>query len=446
MGLSNSRQSGSTLVLVLGAVIIAAMIAVSYLIFTDNLRERAARTLDQEQRTITTEQVILEKEKQIREDLLRSASMDLGNKDTVADPSLFLRATLVGQGDSTNLSVTPIVEDIGKLSSLDSKDPFGAAKARVQLIDLQVVSKETPDGRLANLQLTATPQIAVREIPVSQFTVYSAGDPFLIGPTPFGGDVGRVFSESNITVTGSSFSSFYPIVSAGQVTFSSGSIRVADANGSGGLIGLSMNTSSPDTGASYAFLAAARTQLDSKLITSDVLPVACAPLNELYDAGARKLNFAFLKAQCDLVVVAYVGGSFNEKTGYQMTIIGKNGALYTALQPGENRPKESVPLVAYPDKDNPGRVFLAFNYKKLSGNFASVYLVAQDNTGKPASNAIVLIRGAKILRGPLSIVTPHPIVIAGDFNEPSGVACSIITAEDVQTQPADWRKDIFGPP
>src|SRR5258708_35575249 len=149
----------------------------------------------------------------------------------------------------------------------------------------------------------------------------------------------------------------------------------------------------PTPGSHDDFLAYARARFDSRLITSDVLPVECAPVDVIYGpSSGRGLNLALLQRQCDLTVVAYVGGTFNDKIGYRMVVTGRNGASYSKLCPGEGRPKESVPLVAYPNKDNPGQILLAFNYKKLSGNFTSVFLVAQDGTGKPSANAVVLIR------------------------------------------------------
>jgi hypothetical protein len=461
-------KSGSTLVLVLGAVVIAAMIAVSYLIFTDNLRERAGRTLDQDQREIATEQGILEIENRIRKQLLSSASVDLRTEDSpVFGLSLSFNTSLDGHTDTTIPDVVaPMIGagDAASLAVLGNGDPFGEAKARVRLIDLTTISKGTAgQQRLPDVQLTATPQIAIREIPVSQFTVYSAGDPFVIAPNPFSSDVGRIFSESNITVSGA-FTSAFPVVSAGQVTFTEvgASLKVADTASSKGPIVVSMDTRSATTdNVLYDFLAAARTRLDSRLITSDVLPVACAPLDQIYDANSSGgLNFALLKSQCDLIVVAQVWGASDPSKGYPVIVIAKSGIPSSALAyppptrsgtngAKQNRPdKQSVPFVAYPNKDNPSQTLLAFDYSKLpKGYSGSVYLVAQDSTGKPASNAIVLVRGAQTLSGPLSIVSPHPIVIAGDFNDPASgdaPACSIITAQDVQTQPPDWGSNSLG--
>jgi len=439
------------LVLVLAAVVVAALIAVSYLIFTDNFREQAGRTLDRDQREITAEQGVLEIEEQVRQQLLSSGSADLGVVD--ANQPLSFTKTLVGHGDTSILTVAPILrlQDRANLTSLVNGDPFAAAMARVQLLDLTALSKEVPDERqrLPDVQLTVTPQIAVREIPVSQFTVYSAGDPFVIAPTQFGTNVGRVFSQSTINIA-ARFSSGFPVIAKDQVAFNSGSLQITDVDSPNGLVGVSMNTEAagPTPGLPHDFLAYARTQFDSKLITNDVLPVECGPVDLIYNrSSSRGLNFDLLQKQCDLTVVAYVGGTFNDKTGYQMVVTGKNGNSYFTLHPGQSRPKESVPLAAYRNKDNPEQILVAFNYKKLPRNFTSVYLVAQDGAGKPSANTVVLIRGAQTLNGPLSIVTPHPIIIAGDFNAAGDAfPCSIITAQDVQTESANWASDSLGPP
>jgi len=456
----NGRETGSTLVLVLGTVVVAAMVATSYLIFTDNLRERSARGLDRERRQISTEQGILEIEKQIRDELLRFASVDLRKNDqaVVLDGgSLSFNARLEQGGEI--LQVEPLLLGAGGgLAALGNGDLFGAAKARVQLINLTGISEGASDGqqRLADVQLTATPQIAIREIPISQFTVYSAGNSFALAPSPFGAQIGRVFSQSDITVAGS-FSSAYPIVSGGQVNFDqtkNGSVRVADSNSPGGSIGLSTDTGTAVSGVSYEFLANAHTLFDSRIITNDVLPVACAPVDQIYDsASAGGLNFTFLKAQCDLVIVARILGTPNPSTGFQVVPTSKNGIsssalVYTPLnQKGTGPSQQTVAFVAYPQKNNHTQILLAFDYRRLPSGFSgSVYLVAQDSTGKPIKNATVVIRGAQTLSRPLSIVTPHPIVIAGDFNQAAGDAppCSIITAEDVQTQAANWANDSLG--
>jgi hypothetical protein len=448
------QKSGSTLVLVLGAIVIAAMLAVSYLIFTDNLREQAARTLDQDQREIGLEQQIQETEKLIRDQLQHDSTLDLSD-DALAGSSPVFRATVLGQADTTVLKSTPIetATNFPSLKPLSDSDPFAAAQALVHLIDLTAIDKPALNGqrRLSNVQLTVTPEIAVREIPVSQFTVYSAADPFTIAPGTFGvsSQVGRIFSESAITISGA-WSSSYPILAKGQITFDSGaSLRVADTNSASGPIGLSTNTWTTSS-VPNDFFAEARTQLDSKFITGDVLPLENVPSDQIYDSTSeRVLNFTLLQAECDLVVIAQ-GWRPPDADGYWVMVNApKTGASYSGRLSyphaggGQNRSNQSVAFVAYNNKDNNAQIFLAFDYRRIPRNISSVYLAVLDNRGKPASNAIVLVRGAQTLSGPLSIVSPHPIVIAGDFNQTAS-ACSLITDQDVQAQPTDWGSPSVG--
>jgi hypothetical protein len=447
------QESGSTLILVLGAIAVATMLAVSYLIFTDNLREQAARTLNQDQREIGLEQQILKIEKVIRDQLQHDSAFDLRNPS--ASPSPVFRASIVGQDDTTVLRSTPIetATDFPNLKPLSESDPFAAAQALVHLIDLTATDKPALGGqqRLPNVQLTLSPQIAVREIPVSQFTVYSAADPFTVTTDIFdaSGQVGRIFSESSITVSGV-WSSSYPVLAKGQINFNIGaSLRVADTNSSSGPIGLSTNTWTAGS-VPNDFLAEARTRLDAKFITGDVLPLENVPADQIYDStSGRVLNFALLQAECDLVVVAQAW-RVPDADGYRVTVNSpKTGASYTGRLSyghaggGRNHSSQSVAFVAYNNKDNAAQIFLAFDYRRLPGNVSSVYLVVFDNSGRPVNNAVVLVRGAQTLTGPLSIVSPHPIVVAGDLNQTAN-ACSLITDQDVQAQPAEWGSSSVG--
>jgi hypothetical protein len=73
-----------------------------------------------------------------------------------------------------------------------------------------------------------------------------------------------------------------------------------------------------------------------------------------------------------------------------------------------------------------------------------MFLVVQDPGGNPLPNAVILIRGARTLTGPVSIISPHPIIIAGDFNNFDSQPASIITPGNLQTVAADWGSDVFG--
>jgi hypothetical protein len=50
-----------------------------------------------------------------------------------------------------------------------------------------------------------------------------------------------------------------------------------------------------------------------------------------------------------------------------------------------------------------------------------------------------------VLARPISIVSPHSIIVAGDFNlGDDSPAASIITPANLQTVVADWGSDVLG--
>jgi hypothetical protein len=93
------------------------------------------------------------------------------------------------------------------------------------------------------------------------------------------------------------------------------------------------------------------------------------------------------------------------------------------------------------------RVVVALNYAALpdsARSMASIYIHTIHNNGASA-DALLLIRGAAELSRDLSIVSPHPIAIAGDFNNGANpTAASIITSSDVETVDANIGDVDFG--
>jgi hypothetical protein len=304
------RASGSVLVYVLVLVVIAGTIGASYLTFVDNQRATTERNLNQDGLRISTEQALLTLESQIRTELLSNGEVNLASLNhsgLVAGLSLSLRSTAEGTNNNV-LQVQPFADagDLEKYRALrDKKDLFGQAYARQMTIDVNITTQSgVPNVRLPNLTVNDQPQIAVREIPVSQFTIFSAANSFTLSPAVLSQDIGRVFSKSTISVSGS-FSSDFPIVAGQNVAFTGGNdaLQVKDPSGNNASIQLTSDTQSQN------FLADARTSLDTRIVTGSVLPIDSAPLNSVYEAdhsgqGAYALNLSLLQAQCSLVVVA----------------------------------------------------------------------------------------------------------------------------------------------
>ena len=458
-------NSGSVLVYVLVLVVIAGIIAASYLAFVDNQRAATARNLNQDGLRISTEQALLSLESTIRSQLLATGEVNLAGlnrSEAVAGLSLSLSSTTDRTGNNV-LRVQPFADasDLGEYKPvLHNQDLFGQAGARQTLIDVNITAKSTvPNVRLPDLTVTDRPQIAVREIPVSQFTVFSAGDSFTLGPAIFSQDIGRVFSKSSISVAGS-FSSEFAVIAGQDVSFTGGgSLQVKDPSGNSALVKLATNTQDSN------FLTDARTSLDSRIVTGSVLPIDSAALNSVYggangDQGASDgLNLSLLKAQCDLVVVARPEFALTTPDGKKECLVttlpttgGTNltypaTATKTASQNRGFASKQTVTFAAAQSKQNPSQTILTLDFQTPGAKqLSSVFMVVRDPaTGNPLTNAVILIRGAQTLTGPVSIVSPHPIIIAGDFNlGDDSPAASIITPANLQTAAADWGSDVFG--
>jgi hypothetical protein len=95
---------------------------------------------------------------------------------------------------------------------------------------------------------------------------------------------------------------------------------------------------------------------------------------------------------------------------------------------------------------------LAFDYAGLGNQPAprAVSIRIYNGAGLDP-NAVVLVRGAGRLAGNLSIVSPHSLVISGDFNlQPvNGAvpAAALVTARGVRTEneaEAVWAQETFG--
>jgi hypothetical protein len=95
---------------------------------------------------------------------------------------------------------------------------------------------------------------------------------------------------------------------------------------------------------------------------------------------------------------------------------------------------------------------LAFDYAAIGNQPAPHAISIRIYDGAVLdTNALVLVRGADRLGGDLSIVSPHPIMISGDFNtQPVGgiiPAVSLVTLQGVQIEDgadALWARQTFG--
>jgi hypothetical protein len=175
---------GSIAVLVIAAVAIATMIVGSYLLFIDDHRERTAREGDDSATQIRLEQNILRIQSEIQLIAKTEGKIDLPQINsylgTLADsvPSAqWLKLTLNGY-DGGVAPIEALADPLSSLTSLENQgDPFLGARAQVLGVGVESSASSSvgAQSRLSSKKVVVTPQIDVRAIPASQFTVFAFG-------------------------------------------------------------------------------------------------------------------------------------------------------------------------------------------------------------------------------------------------------------------------------
>src|SRR6516165_10475870 len=102
MRLSKSSQNGSVLAVVIAAVSIATMIAVSYLLFASDRRERVGRILDQAAKEMALEGVVLQAKAKIENEVLQHGALTLPQAQKLEldnQSTIYLRLSVEGHSE-----------------------------------------------------------------------------------------------------------------------------------------------------------------------------------------------------------------------------------------------------------------------------------------------------------------------------------------------------------
>jgi hypothetical protein len=271
------QQRGSVFIYVIGTVTIAALVAAGYLVTVDNGRERAAREIDSASQEINLEEGILAIKQAIEQQALTTAQIDLATSISSASvagsPATFDLQTI----DGTTGVVT--LENFADSSFLDRAvsltmpgDPFLSARANIRPLSLKAKTAQAylQSARALNKQVTENPEIDLRQIPLSEFTVYAADEGIRLDSQTFAsGIIGRVYARGDLQVIGSLKSSC-PVVSGGQVKLA-GNAEL-DLQLPGTAVPAVKLSGGFDSG-SADFLAMARTELNSLVITRQIFPM-----------------------------------------------------------------------------------------------------------------------------------------------------------------------------
>jgi hypothetical protein len=449
MKLRKRAEEGSIFIVVIAAVAIAAMIAVSYLLFMNDSRERAGREMDQAKQQVALEGTLLKMKQAIADQAKNKGAIDLSGMQTNG-----FRLTWDATGDTGSQQLAPVsgwpgVGDAGSpLKALDGSgggDPFKGAGAQILRINVEGSAETLKLPRLPNKIVTVTPTIDVRQIPVSQFTAF--GNSLVnIDATNFGGDAGRIYGQEGITVNGDLTTS-YPIIS-GRSFDGTGSIRFTSPSGQ--TISFSPQSEAATSADDSRLLADARTSLDSFVVTPAILPldVALIPGNSSTQTGGWDLQTSIDQSDVQFEI------SGDGKGSYSVRATGPSSQWFRPADPKSiagdqsKKPQSCCCVAKDGDGDLQGKIVIGFNYKAISDTIKpSIKEISFVVKNVAASGATLLIRGASNLEASpaLSIVTPHNVSFEGDFN--NGVTqppASVMTSQVVGSVPLHRGDPYFG--
>lgn len=445
MKLQRHSEKGSIFVVVIAAVAIATMIAATFLAFMNDARERAGREMDQAKQQVALEGTVLTMKKAIGKQAADTGFIDLSGMQING-----FTLTWVPSNDKGSRHLAPVSgpsgvgDNAGPLQPLDGTDggdPFKGASAQILKINVDGSAETQRLPRLSNKVVTVTPTIDIRQIPVSQFTVFSLNSSVNIDSTSFGGNAGRVFGQLGITVTGD-LQTDYPLVSGNDFN-GTGSVLFNVAPGQS--ISFSPDSEPTTNPEDLQFLADARTSLDSFVITPGVLPldVVLVPGENSEQTGGWDLHASINQTDIKFEITG------NGKGDYSVRATGTDSQWFQPVGPksiagDQSKKPQSCPCLAKDgDGDLKNQIVIGFNYKGVPDTVKRIAFVVAN--ARPES-VTLLIRGASMLKGPLSIVTPHNVIFEGNFNTLGAdpPAASVMTSQAVSSAPLGRGDKYFG--
>jgi hypothetical protein len=316
-------------------------------------------------------------------------------------------------------SIIGATETHGTVSLLTSPDdPFRGTMASTYELDMTALAlrlgQTKPNGNGDFLSLRSTPVLSIRQIPVSEFSIFSWGGSLTLNASVIP-NIGRTYINGDFNVVEGIANASYPLAASGNVNLRDGARLEARSAPNEEAIALPVNST-----ASNEWLSLAKSTQRSTVLTGRDLPmtmVQAVPKDELTAsplsiAASPQKEQLRLWHQCSRVIL--------EKSG-KITVSGG--------KPGEQKNYPAYSTRLYGAWGPPIIVFDAKRIAPGAGK-TSFYIASTSKT------AAVFVRNASALASDLTIVTPHPILISGGFNvQGPPRAASLITAQTVFAVP-----------
>lgn len=438
----HKREAGSTLVAVLALIVIGVLLATTFVSYsTSSLRGTEKRRREGQAKLMISGRIVT-LNGMARDQMEATGLLDLPQlvqnvfpEDSGADEQSF---TYSATTDGVNLVVATHGLNPLLLAPLEAQDdPFRGALAlsasqtlRASAVPLNAAVRRRTDAN-ATYNLST---ISVRTIPVSQFTLFSRATTTLSSKIFTAGDAGRLYSGADLLISDGEVVTQYPVVAAGQVAVvNDGVIQARATPRDEAPYTFRSSTSDQDWPALAKSVAGSRVLSGRDLPLSVMRPAVPAALVATpeseppsYPSPDQRL---YPLCQRTLLItvsggergggggIGGIGGIGVSEDEYKFrSYSGSMGANYQGEPLNESGEQEVVAACVYNSPNWRQGPVIVFDYSKLrsvNALYTSYYIAANH------PNAVILIRGARILQGPFSLVTPHPIYVEnglGDYD------------------------------
>jgi hypothetical protein len=297
-------------------------------------------------------------------------------------------------------------------------DPFRGALASSVEVDVTVVAQKLgqtiPQGSYDLMALRSKPVLSVRQIPLSEFSLFSQGGGLNINgvATP---NIGRIYVRGDLDISAGTVNASYPVATSGNVNLHEGGRLQAKSDPATKPIALPVEST-----AKNEWLGLARSTQQSTVLTGRDLPMTMIQAATKDELTASPLSIPDSPQKDQLRLWHQCSRIVMEASG---TITVRGG------KPGEQKNYSAYQTKIYKTWGPP---VIVLDLKRIvPGPGKTSFYV-----GSASASAAVLVRNATELQSDLTIVSPHPILISGGFNaRGTPRTTSLITAQGVFAVP-----------
>ncbi|MBV9643184.1 MAG: hypothetical protein JO334_06395 [Verrucomicrobia bacterium] len=415
---------GNVLAVLLAAVVVLGLIGGALFEIANAGRERALKIQYRDRAVAGTEFRLEAIRQSAVQQFRQQARFDVANLGINLEQAHgskepgYYNLELWARAPANQISATQTHNAIERLSAPD--DPFRGLAAVVNSFIVTANAYSTlPNAtaeRFSLPSLTLTPEISVRQIPVSEFTLFSSSASFPV-QAPLMPIVGRIHSEGDLVISGGEYISIYPVTAGGNVSLANNGSLLAQSGPSEPQLSFPVASTIDND-----WLAMSRGIARSTILSGRDLPmttVEAADFNRLTaqdssSSPSSPIAQQELWRQCSRIVL--------ENNG-EISVTTVSGAAVSS--------QEKRAFTYYYSRHNPDRPVIIFNVSKAppSAGRNSFYISSSN------FNAVVLLTKASNLPDGLAIVSPLAIAIEGGFNDQGVRKAASITAKSVSVVP-----------